>query len=257
MSPIEQTQNSLNNLIRQCTTGDAQAIVTASSDLSRALGQMRANDLISSTLVGRNNPIIFDVGANEGVLTELYRQQFPTAIIHAFEPHPQAYKILQDKFVNDPNIFTNNFGIADAPDILLFNLANQSGSSSFLPFSDDSPYVRGTGVSTVDSMKIDVTCIDSYCEKNNIDHIDFMKLDVQGFEPKVILGASNMLARKSINAIQTEIVFRDFYKSASSFLDIEQHLIMHGFTLRCIYDIYPAEGAQIFQCDAIYTLKTL
>jgi len=249
----ELAQESLNNLQRQCATGDAQAIITAAAEFSRAMGAMRAIELLSNALTHHENAVIFDVGANEGFMSETYRQLFPTAIIHAFEPHPQAFAQLQRKFSIDANVIINNLGVADLPGQLQFNLANQSASSSFIPFSDQSPYVPGTGLNTVESLEVAVTSIDNYCIENDINYIDYIKLDVQGFESKVLAGAANMLNRNSIGIIQTEIIFRDFYQSAASFFDIEQHLIKHGFTLRCIYDIYPAEGAQIFQCDAIYS----
>jgi FkbM family methyltransferase len=253
MIPLESIQAPLDKLIQQCSTRNPEAIVSAAMELSRALGQTRANELLQNELARREGVVIFDVGANEGIVAETYRQMFPAATIHAFEPHPQAFSKLQQKFRGDDKVILNNCGVADIPGKLQFNAANQSGSSSFLSFSPSSPYVRGTGLSTVDSFEVAVTSIDDYCRLHGIRRIDFMKMDVQGFESRVLSGASGMLARHAIGLIQTEIVFRDFYEESSSFSEIEQSLKPHGYSLRTIYDIYPAEGVQIFQCDAIYS----
>ena len=178
---------------------------------------------------------------------------FPSATIHAFEPHPSAFAELRQKFFGDIKVVGNNCGVADRSGTLQFNMANQTGSSSFLGFSSDSPYMAGIGVSSVETREVPVISIDEYCRTRDIKHIDFLKIDVQGFEQKVLEGASEMLARHAIGTIQTEIIFRNFYQQPSSFFLIEQCLQAYGYTLRCIFDIYPAEGAPIFQCDAIYT----
>jgi FkbM family methyltransferase len=242
----------LGRIVDAHAKGDIGAAASASAELARVLGQLRAQNLLRDDLVRRDNPVIFDVGANVGHFTESYLQLFDGATVHAFEPHPEAFRRLAERFQGSQRVFLNNCGVGDRQGQLLFNISSDMGSSSFLAFSPDSPYVRGIGVSTVEALEVPVVTIDSYCQAKGIEHIDFMKLDVQGFERKVLEGSAEMLARHAIGAIQVEIVFRNFYKESLSFLDIEQCLQAHGYTLRCIYDIYPSEGAQIFQCDAIY-----
>lgn len=252
MAVTDTLQEPLGKLIRSIQTGNADQMISAALEVARESGRMRAQNLLQTGLVRRSDAMIFDVGANIGSASVAYRQMFPEATIHAFEPHPEVFNRLRQGFLDDRKIIVNNCGVADRPGKLQFNLSNDLGSSSFLAISPTSPYVRGIGLSTVETREVAVTSIDEYCRAQGIDRIDFMKLDVQGYERKVLDGASGMLARHAIGAIQTEIVFRDFYTEASSFFEIEECLHAYGYTLRCIYDIYPAEGAQIFQCDAIY-----
>jgi len=248
----------LNNLIidlaNKVLSQNTQEIINASDALARELGKIRATNLLFDELISSKSPVIFDIGANVGLLTKSYRNKYPTAIIHAFEPHPEAFKSLCERFANDPLVITNNCGVADKSGVLQFNIANQSESSSFVSFSNDSPYVKGIGLNTLDTINVSVTSIDNYCKEKNILHIDFMKLDVQGYESKVLQGAEIMLSNKSIYTIQTEIVLRNFYETSSSFYEIEACLVPYGFTLRSIFDIYPGAGAQIFQTDAIYSI---
>lgn len=244
-------QAQLDNLAVQVTKGSANEAIAAALELARVSGRLRAQELLNG-LVARGDAMVFDIGANLGFSTASYRQMFPDATIHAFEPHPKAFDQLREKFRADGKVILNNCGVADQPGRLQFNLSNDIASSSFLAISNTSPYVRGIGLSMVETCEVAVTSVDEYCSAQGIDRIDFMKLDVQGFERKVLDGASRMLKRHAIGVIQTEIVFRDFYTESSSFFEIEECLQAHGYSLRCIYDIYPAEGAQIFQCDAIY-----
>lgn len=246
-------QDKYDELVRQCASGNIESTINAAVQLSRLTGRMRAINLVKTELIPDVDAVIFDVGANNGSSSEEYRQMFPNATIHSFEPHPAVFEELRQKFFGDIKVIGNNCGVADRSGTLRFNMANQSGSSSFLNISPDSPYIRGIGVAEEESREVPVISVDDYCNARGIKHIDFLKIDVQGFEHKVLEGASGMLARHAIGAIQTEIIFRDFYTQPSSFFAIEQCLQAYGYTLRCIFDIYPAEGSPIFQCDAIYT----
>ena len=249
----QELQEKYNELVNQCSAGNIESTINAAIQLTRLVGRMGAQNMLQSELIPSGDIVIFDVGANNGSSSEEFRRLFPNATIHAFEPHPDAFAELRQKFFGDIKVIGNNCGVADCPGTLHFNITNQSGSSSFLNISQDSLYIRGIGVSAVETREVAVTSVDDYCRARNIQHIDFLKIDVQGFEPKVLEGAAEMLARHAIGAIQTEIIFRDFYQQPASFFAIEKCLQAYGYTLRSIFDIYPAEGSQIFQCDAIYT----
>lgn len=53
-----------------------------------------------------------------------------------------------------------------------------------------------------DIKKVSVKCmtLDEYCKSNNVELIDFVKIDVEGAEKMVIEGASEMLKKKKIKA---------------------------------------------------------
>lgn len=55
--------------------------------------------------------IIWDIGANIGVWIEIVQQLFPQAQIHAIEPDPTNYKILESNFSNNSNIILHNTGV--------------------------------------------------------------------------------------------------------------------------------------------------
>jgi FkbM family methyltransferase len=56
---------------------------------------------IQSRLIKRKNPVIFDVGACDGETSRVYRQLFPEATIHAFEPFPDSFAAMDRKFLGD------------------------------------------------------------------------------------------------------------------------------------------------------------
>ncbi len=223
--------------------------------VSQISGRHRIRSFLADQLVRRPDPIILDVGANVGSSSKQFRATFPQAVIHAFEPHPGVFAKLKTSLENAPGIVLNPCALGDACGRLAFNLSSDRGSSSFLKFDPASPYLGALHLETEASVEVEVKTVDSYCREWGIEHIDFLKLDVQGFEPQVLDGAAEMLARQAIGTIQAEIIFRSFYDYPASFFEIERRLRPHGYRLISIFDIYPGQGARLFQVDAVYTCR--
>ena len=71
-----------------------------------------------------------------------------------------------------------------------------------------------------------------YISKNNIEKIDVLKIDTQGYEDKVLKGFGDSL--KKVSILVCEVMLYDFYEKSLSISDIENLLIPYGFKL---YDI--------------------
>jgi len=192
------------------------------------------------------DPIIFDVGANVGRMAAVYRKEiFPNAVMHLFEPAPDLFKFLKEACSDDTKIVVNDVGVGAEDGVARFNLIGSDyGQSSFL-----SPLELEGGVGHVD---VPVTKIDTYCQNNGIDLIDFMKLDVQGYEPECLRGAEGMLAKGAIKFIQTEIIFDRSYERSCSFYDIEVEISKYGYRLLSIASLWDGVGRPVRSVDAIY-----
>ena len=57
--------------------------------------------------------------------------------------------------------------------------------------------------------------VDDYKEKE-INTVDFMKLDVQLYEDKVLEGSLNSLKNDKIKIIEVEVIFNDYYENIST-----------------------------------------
>ena len=78
--------------------------------------------------------------------------------------------------------------------------------------------------SSIVSHEVDVTTVDIVVEKNKFEMIDFLKIDVEGYELAVLNGSIKTLENKSISIVQfeftqlnttTRIFFKDFYELLS------------------------------------------
>lgn len=147
------------------------------------------------------NPIIFDTGANKGQSIRRFKKIFPKSIIHAFEPIKEEFLKLEDEFKNDKNIFLNNFALGDSIDQKKFNIMVNTGHSSFYKLNPDSEWLKirskefNSNEKKYEKKIVDVKIdtINNYCKKNNISFVHILKLDTQGYEEKILEGASKIL----------------------------------------------------------------
>lgn len=186
-----------------------------------------------------NNPIIFDVGGNQGQSIEKYLKIFDNPIIHSFEPIKNEFDIMLSKFKNMKNIFLNNFALGDKTEEKEFNVTAKSGNSSFnkINLGTDWLKVRSKQYNTSEEgyvksvQKVKVIKLDDYCKDNNIGVIDLVKIDTQGYEDKVLGGGGGLIKQNKIKAIVTEIMFDNVYDKYFSFSDIEKFIIPYNFRM--------------------------
>lgn len=200
-------------------------------------------------------PVIFDVGANNGATITAYRTAFPTARIHGFEPDPDLSSKLVGMFTSDQNVRIEPSALGAMETVASFNICRADGNDgigSFLALNPENRTVQGIQAKTIKQVEVPVTTIDRYCATHGIERIDFMKLDVQGYEDECLKGAEGMLARGAISLIQAEVLLSDMYSKTLGFYDIEVILRPHGYRLLTISDAYPYMGAELFQLDAFY-----
>jgi hypothetical protein len=73
---------------------------------------------------------------------------------------------------------------------------------------------------------VEATTLDKFCEDNGIDHISFMKCDVEGNELSVLMGSQGMLMKAAIDYLQFE--FGHAARAARVFL-YDIYSFLHGF----------------------------
>lgn len=142
-------------------------------------------------------PIIFDVGANKGDYCKAMLDSFyNNCIIHAFEPSKETFNLFCSN-VKNIRVYAHNFGFSDKREkLILYSNMAASGLASV--------YQRKTTAGLELQEEIELLTIDSFCQQENISTINFMKIDVEGHELKVLHGSKDMLKRRAIEIIQFE-----------------------------------------------------
>ncbi len=165
--------------------------------------------------------IIFDIGANKGEYSKLVAK-LPNIEVYSFEPHPATFNILKEKTNSIDNIKHYNLAVSDnIGKLKLFDYESKDGSSHASLSSEIFSIVHN---SNVVSHEVDVTTVDAIIKENKLDTIDFLKIDVEGYELAVLNGSIIALENKNISIIQFEftqlnttirVFFKDFYELLS------------------------------------------
>ena len=137
----------------------------------------------------RSTKVIFDIGANTGIYSLVSKTVNTLSEVHAFEPSINTYNKLTE------NISINNIDIKHYP----IALGEYDGEQIFYDYKIDnqtsaslSPE-KSKGIKEVWEYKVSTLRLDSFIEKYNITKIDLIKLDVEMFEPEVLMGFSGCI----------------------------------------------------------------
>jgi FkbM family methyltransferase len=110
-----------------------------------------------------------------------------------------------------------------------FNISNNGESSSMLEFGTHSklhPQVSFIATEELETHRMDRLCID---HKIDMSLIDFINIDVQGAELKVLKGFGKLLGLENIKAIYSEVNFEYVYKDCCLVQELDDYLNFYGF----------------------------
>jgi FkbM family methyltransferase len=156
----------------------------------------------------RGEMTLVDIGANIGLYSVLAIHALNTnARIIALEPHPEIFTRLQD------NIETNlRMRDGHAPDVLALPLAatSEQGPQQLRLNPEnrgDNRLYRGTYQDTVEnweSLPVEGQPLDDVLEERGIGEVNFVKIDIQGYEQKAIAGFRRTLGRSKRVILMSE-----------------------------------------------------
>lgn len=165
-----------------------------------------------------SSPTLFDVGANRGAYSIELRSQFPDAKLFAFEPNPQTFELLCSR-LQSPNDHCYRFALGDRVEShAIYTYEHEPDSSHSSMYKD--VFIDIHNAKDVLSYEIPMVTLDGFCEALQIERIDFLKIDTEGYELNVLRGAERLLKERRIKMIQFEfnsmlvsarVFLRDFY----------------------------------------------
>lgn len=124
--------------------------------------------------------VVFDVGSRDD--TDYIRLR-PDIEIHCFEPNKDFFDKLKEQIGDRPNTYLNNFGLGDKEKIEFYNNGRQG-------------FIDGDEIWPADGPEYQIKTLDQYVDQNNIKMIDFLKIDTEGYDLKVIKGGYHTIKDK-------------------------------------------------------------
>jgi FkbM family methyltransferase len=168
---------------------------------------------------------IFDVGANFGQTACRFSKAFPSAAICSFEPVPTSFSRLVEAVKYLPQVRTFNCALGDVVGIVQINIAASPGNCSIRSIK-----------ATSHTVDVSIDTVDNICDRNRIDVVDLLTIDVEGFELPVLRGASRRLSAGKVRYIYAECVFAPNAEvPRTSFVDLHNFLSERGFCFVSYY----------------------
>jgi FkbM family methyltransferase len=176
-----------------------------------------------------HNPVIIDCGAHVGADSIELVKMFPKAVVHCFEPVPEIYRNLKYNTRKFGNISCYNLALSNKTGTagMYVSSGSSDASSSLLEptgHKEDHPDVYFKNHIEVETMTLD-----DWAEKNNITSVDFLWLDMQGFEYQMMQASSKILP--TVKLIHTEVSMRETYAQSLIYADLRRWLESRGYSV--------------------------
>ena len=143
--------------------------------------------------------LCLDIGANIGNHSLFFSTIFDEVI--AFEPYDKAFDLLKINSSQADNIQVNNFGFSDASKELPAQIVfGNIGATSIVSSPEQSNTI------------LKVETLDSFVNENSLEGISFIKIDVEGHEYSVLVGAEDTL-RKENAVVSLELEMTNYYEN--------------------------------------------
>lgn len=183
----------------------------------------------------REGMTVFDVGANVGEVALVFSKFVGSnGRVHAFEASRAAHERLQTvcRATGRGNVVLNHLAVTDKEGMVSLHVYDERhlGWSSLA----DRPLDRyGIHVRPVAVEEVPAVSLDAYCEREGVEQIDLLKIDVEGAEYQVLLGARRLLASRAIRCVTFEFGQTTF-DMGNNPDEIESYLKEKGYTVRNI-----------------------
>jgi FkbM family methyltransferase len=210
--------------------------------------------------------IVLDAGGRYG-LHPSWKPFTGELLYYLFEPDIEEANRLRSKYDHKKDkIIIDDRAINDTNGTINLNiLSNRAMSTSFIR-SSKKEYFKGeisTQVDIIEERKVKAVSVDSFCKDNNI-NLDFIKLDVEGGEYKILKGGGSQY--KNLLGIRCEVNFDETFEGTPVFSKIHDFLLDKDFFLLNLD--YDGKGAYcnefvkvngkygiIKDCDAVWLKK--
>jgi len=172
----------------------------------------------------KNDSVIYDIGAHQGIYSIVLAQLFPNSVIYSFEPNPIVYSLLLKNIKRKgliKRIVPLNFALSNKNEMSDFFISSVSVRSSL------HTYYAAYDCKIDKAIKMQCFSTDYLVENNICKPPDIIKIDTEGHEYEIIMGARETIAKfhPAIGFEPHGIETRDL---------IEKHLSAQGYTIKSL-----------------------
>jgi FkbM family methyltransferase len=184
--------------------------------------------------IGIDAKTIFDVGANIGQTALVFSSHFPKATIHSFEPVSATFQKLLSNTQGNPRIKCHQLALSNVKEQISISVFEDDQSSVLNSLKNN--LQSNTPNTKLETINTDT--LDHFAEENNIDSIDLLKIDTEGYEIPVLNGAVKSLQNHKVKMIYLEVGFSKQNTRNSYLTDVLELLAQYDFSFFGLYEIH-------------------
>lgn len=193
---------------------------------------------------------ILDIGANAGQFATAIHAVLPEAKIYSFEPLPVCYQKLKHRFAGVPGFEAFEVALGDESSRITFHQNEFTKSSSPLVMAgtheEAFPWTARTS-----EIEVDVRTLDSFLPQLDLKEKVLVKIDVQGFEDRVLRGGEQVV--RTADYVFVETSFEPLYEGQASFETVYELMTRYGFRYAGNMDqLTSPTDDRILQADALF-----
>ncbi|MBN4066827.1 FkbM family methyltransferase [Simkania negevensis] len=183
---------------------------------------------ICRQIIGNRRFLVCDIGANQGVITERILKLSPHVQVLAFEPQRSCLDRLKQLEAKHPNMQLICSGIGSEEGSLTFYEQTNHGLSSFRKINKSYSYGEKGAGGEKESYEAPIITLDDALKEVEYEHL-LVKIDTQGYEKEVLVGAQQLLKEQKITAIILELSTCEKYEGQATYLELLNRLESFNF----------------------------
>jgi len=174
-----------------------------------------------------SDPVIVEAGAYTGADTVELAKIWPAGRIFAFEPLPSLMARVKARTAKHTNIVPCELALSDRRGEAMMHISGgaSDASSSLRPpkvTKQTHPHITWD-----QSITVQTATLDQWAQEKQIDHVDFLWLDMQGHELAALKAAPRIMA--TVKVIVTEVFLKELYEGAPLYAEVRAWLEGQGF----------------------------
>ena len=211
-----------------------QNLLWAACHPGKTLRYLKHHDRIPYEVIAKylpSAPVILEAGAADGASTSEMAKFWPAARIHAFEPVPEAMRLTEQATSNvRDRVSLYPCALGSTPGQFEMNVSgggDAGGSQSSSLLTPSGHLDEYQNVVFKQRIEVEVVRLDDWAQQEGVEKLDFLWLDLQGFELEALRGAEKLLS--GVSAIHTEVSHRQLYEGGVLYPELESWLVQRGF----------------------------
>jgi FkbM family methyltransferase len=179
-----------------------------------------------------DDPVIIEAGAHAGHDTAEMAAMWPAGTIHAFEPVPHVHDQLERRTERFANVRRHREALgAPTPTVEMWVSAGASDASSSV-LTPRRHLDLLPDVTFEERIEVPATTLDAFAGRERLDRVDFLWLDMQGYELVALRSGERILA--TVRAVVCEVSNVAYYDEAPMWPELRDWLEARGFRVELL-----------------------